>query len=174
MAVSVDSTIPIWTRDKKWKIFRASEIDREKILGLKKKNDTPFLTNIYREDSKNLFSEGLRIYYGELYDFIEVTPDTPIVIYLDGLGRVKASNLKKGDVVPSLNPFHFGYDFSNSIFKFERIMKIEKVDLIEAVPLRLRARVGTHYFLCDKIYIGDSYLERTLKNKKPPRLQSPI
>lgn len=174
MAISVDSLVPVWTRDKKWKIFRAFEIDGLKILSLKKRNDAPFLANIHREDSKNLFSEGVRIYYGELYDFIEVTPDTPIVVYLDGLGRIKASNLKKGDVVPSLNPFHFGYDFSNSMFKFERIMKVEKIDLIEAVPLRVKTRQGTHYFLCDKIFIGDFYLERTLKDKKPPRLQSPV
>ena len=173
MAISIDSLVPIWTRDKKWKIFRAFEIEGLKVLGLKK-TEAPCLINIHRDDSKNIFSEGLRIYYGELYDFIEVTPDTPIAIYLDGLGRIRASSLKKGDVVLSLNPFQFGFDFSNSIFKFERIMKIEKIDLIEAIPLKVRSHSGTHYFLCDKIYIGDSYLERTLKDKKPPRLQNPI
>jgi len=174
MAISADSLVPVWTREKKWKIFRASEIEGFKILSLKK-NESPFLAKLHREKNvKNIFPDGLRIYYGELFDFMEVTPDTPIVIYLDGLGRIKASNLKVGDVIPTLNPFQFGFDFSNSIFKFERIMKIEKIDLIEAIPFRLRAQNGTHYFLCDKIFIGDFYLERTLKNKKSPRLQNSI
>ena len=141
-------TSPIFVRDLQL---------QDAVLSIDENKLTPKVDKI-KKIGEEVIEVGHRIYFGELWDYIDLGENTPVLTLTKSkkLKFTKEKYLKIGDkIIGITNP----QTEKNRINPFLRYYKIRKKEAKEIITQEIEGE-KFHNFIIDKVVIGDSYLEK--------------